>query len=107
MYLSVLDELMAHTAYSVSEKQYVYQDETLKIPIPNLSSSDVSVSVSGGLVSILIMKDADNPFGCKDRTFRVPRDVDPSKITAKCKKGVLNIEMPKKEEAKTRFLKVS
>ena len=40
------------------------------------------------------------------RAFRLPNNVDPSKVAASYKEGLLTIEIPKREEAKPRRIVV-
>jgi HSP20 family protein len=44
--------------------------------------------------------------GTFSRSFRLPNNVDPSKVAASYKDGVLTIEMPKREEAKPRRIPI-
>jgi len=45
-------------------------------------------------------------YGSFVRSFTLPQNVDPEKIKAKYKEGVLEITIPKKEEAKPKQIKV-
>ena len=45
-------------------------------------------------------------FGKFHRSFNVPADIDPDKIKAEFKDGVLNVEIPKPEEKKPKKIAV-
>ncbi|MHC4573837.1 MAG: Hsp20/alpha crystallin family protein [Planctomycetota bacterium] len=45
-------------------------------------------------------------YGSFRRDLSLPNDVDPAKVDAKCKDGVLTITLPKAEKAKTVKVKV-
>jgi len=45
-------------------------------------------------------------FGSFERSFELPDGVDPDKIEAKFKKGVLTVTMPKRPEAQTPVKKI-
>ena len=45
-------------------------------------------------------------YGSFVRSFTLPQNVDPEKIKAKYKEGVLEVTIPKKEEAKPKQIKV-
>lgn len=45
-------------------------------------------------------------FGSFQRSFTLPRTVDPEKIDARFADGILNVRMPKVEEAKGRRIKI-
>jgi HSP20 family protein len=44
--------------------------------------------------------------GIFERSFRVPANVDPSKVAASFKEGVLTVELPKREETKPRRITI-
>ncbi|MCD6531460.1 Hsp20/alpha crystallin family protein, partial [bacterium] len=46
-------------------------------------------------------------FGSFSRSFYIPTNVDPNKISAKYNNGVLEVRLPKKEEAKTKEIPIS
>jgi HSP20 family protein len=46
-------------------------------------------------------------YGNFSRTFTLPRTVDPEKITASYREGVLEIEAPKREEAKPKQIRIA
>jgi HSP20 family protein len=45
--------------------------------------------------------------GMFSRSFRFPANVDPNKVVASYKEGILTIELPKREEAKPRQISIS
>ena len=45
-------------------------------------------------------------YGTFSRSFSLPQTVDPSKVAAEYKNGVLTVRLPLREEAKPRQIKV-
>lgn len=46
-------------------------------------------------------------YGNFSRSFTLPRTVDPEKISASYREGILEIEVPKREEAKPKHIKIA
>jgi len=46
-------------------------------------------------------------YGTFTRSFSLPNSVDPDKVAANYKDGVLTLTMPKKEEAKPKTIKIN
>ena len=93
---------------------------TVSIELPGLTSDDVKVTVDNGVLSISGEKkrefeegseDSDyhlieRQYGRFERSFKLPRSVDADKVTAKFENGVLNVALPKSEQAKPRLISV-
>ncbi len=87
----------------------------VKIELPGMDQEDVDITLSDGLLIIRGEKKqeeedrgkdfyrSERTFGAFRRTLPIPVDVDESKIEASFKKGVLNITLPKTEEAKRKI----
>ena len=46
-------------------------------------------------------------YGAFSRSFTLPRTVDPEKIAATYREGILEIEVPKREEAKPKQIRIA
>lgn len=82
----------------------------------NLTVEDRALTLSGERVFVDEEKKEENArsfdrieraYGKFSRTFHLPSNVDSSKVAASFKDGVLTIEIPKLEQAKSRQIKIS
>ena len=90
----------------------------LKAEIPGLDKKDIMVDVKGRVLTLKGERSFDNEvkednyyrreraFGKFERAFTLPVDVDPDKIKADYKDGVLKIDIPKPEEQKPKQITV-
>ena len=83
-----------------------------------MNESDLKVHFEDGLLTVsgerqFEKKDDRNyhrierTYGSFVRTFSLPRSVDANSIVASYKNGILEIEIPKKEEAKPRQIQIN
>jgi HSP20 family protein len=88
---------------------------TLKVELPGVEEKDIDVSLSGNQLTIKgekrseeEKKDGDEgrvfhrverSFGAFQRTMTVPFDVEPDKVSAEFRNGVLTVTLPKPEGA--------
>ncbi len=90
----------------------------VKVEVPGVDQKDLKVSFEDGLLTIsgerqFERKDDRNyhrierAYGTFVRTFNLPRSVDASAIKANYVNGVLEVEIPKREEAKPRQIQVN
>ena len=90
----------------------------VKVEVPGMNEKDLRVNFEDGLLTIsgerqFERKDERNyhrierSYGSFTRTFSLPRTVDASAITAQYNNGVLEIEIPKKEEAKPKQIQIN
>jgi HSP20 family protein len=91
----------------------------LKAELPDMTLEDIDVSVDNGALTIKGEKKLANGFrqdqfhrierryGTFSRSFSLPQTVDPHKVAAEYKQGVLTVRLPLREEAKPRQIKVS
>jgi len=90
----------------------------VKVEVPGMNENDLKVHFEDGLLTVsgerqFEKKDDRNyhrierTYGSFVRTFSLPRSVDASSIVANYKNGVLEIEIPKKEEAKPRQIQIN
>jgi HSP20 family protein len=87
--------------------------------LPGVDRKDLEVSMTGSLLTIKGEKKADMDSGKRKffrretwvgsfmRTIDLPSDVDPEKVSAELKDGVLSVRIAKREEAKPRLVSVS
>ncbi len=89
------------------------------VELPGIDPGDVDVSVEDSTLTIkghreFFYKDASDEafrrierrYGQFTRTLTLPQTTDPEKIEASFDKGVLTVEVPKREEAKPRKITV-
>jgi HSP20 family protein len=100
----------------------VYEDEhkvALKIEVPGIDEKDIDVRVENNTLTVhgerKIEKEekeenyrrVERQYGSFTRTFTLPQTVDSEKVSANHDKGVLNVTLPKKAEAKPKQIKVN
>lgn len=90
----------------------------VRAEIPGMKQEEIQIEFENGLLSIrgerkLVKQDGvtfhrvERTFGNFSRTFTLPRTVDPEKISATYRDGILEIEVPKKEEAKPKQIRIA
>jgi HSP20 family protein len=90
----------------------------LKAELPDMSREDIEVTVDKGTLTIKGEKKVSDEvkedqyhrierrYGTFTRSFSLPSTVDPSRVAAEYKNGVLAVKLPMREEAKPRQIKV-
>ena len=90
----------------------------LKAELPDMSREDIDITVDNGTLTIKgekkfasDVKDeqyhrVERRYGTFSRSFSLPPTVDPGKVAADYKNGVLTVRLPMREEAKPRQIKV-
>ena len=93
-------------------------DIVVKAEIPGLDKDNISVNLSDHTLTIKGEKNkeeevkeenyyrSERSYGSFVRTLELPKDVHADKVKATFKNGVLEVRMPKTEEAKAREIKV-
>ncbi len=109
------------TASSFAPAVDVYEDEhkvTLKIEVPGIDEKDIDIRLENNTLTVhgerKIEKEekeenyrrVERQYGSFTRTFTLPTTVDSEKVSASYDKGVLNIALPKKAEAKPKQIKI-
>ena len=99
----------------------IYEDEdaiVLKADLPGVEKDNIVVDVEGRVLTLKGERSSDNEvqeesyyrrertFGSFERRFNLPDNVDPEKITADYKDGILKLGIPKPEENKPRQITV-
>ena len=93
-------------------------DLVLKADLPDVDMKDIKVDLENGTLSLKGHRKfeaekkekgyhrIERSYGSFARYFSVPDTVDPEKVKAEYKNGVLTINLPKKEVAKPRSVKI-
>jgi HSP20 family protein len=99
----------------------IYEDDeavTLRFELAGVDPKDVDVRFEKGVLTVkgerrLEREDerenyhrVERSYGTFTRAFSLPATVDPERIKAETKHGVLNVTLPKKAEAKPRPIQV-
>jgi HSP20 family protein len=99
----------------------IYEDEdgvTLRFELAGVDPKSVDIQFENGVLTIRgerKLESADKrenyhrvelAYGTFTRSFSLPATVDPEKIHAESKHGVLSVRLPKKAEAKPRSIQV-
>ena len=90
----------------------------IKAELPGIEKEDIEIDVKDRVLTLKGERSSENEvkddnyyrrercFGKFERAFTLPADVDPDKIKADYKDGVLKIDIPKPEEKKPRQITV-
>lgn len=90
----------------------------VRAEVPGLTQGDIQIEFENGTLTLkgerkldktvegLTYHRVERTYGAFNRSFTLPRTVDPEKISASYRDGVLEIEVPKKEEAKPKQIKI-
>ncbi|HEX3577520.1 MAG TPA: Hsp20/alpha crystallin family protein [Thermoanaerobaculia bacterium] len=90
----------------------------VRVEVPGMNQNDLKVSFEDGLLTVsgerqFERKDDRNyhrierTYGSFTRTFSLPRTVDANSIAASYRDGILEIEIPKLEEAKPKQIQIN
>jgi HSP20 family protein len=90
----------------------------VRAEVPGMNQDAISIEFENGLLTIrgerkLEKQDGvtwhrvERSYGTFSRSFTLPRTVDAEKIAATYRDGILEIEVPKKEEAKPKHIKIA
>jgi len=90
----------------------------LKAELPDMAREDIDITVENSVLTIKGEKRLSNDvkeeqfhhverrYGAFSRSFSLPQTVDPGKVGAEYKHGVLTVRLPLRDEAKPRSIKV-
>ncbi|MGR3176475.1 MAG: Hsp20/alpha crystallin family protein [Candidatus Anammoxibacter sp.] len=99
----------------------VYESDNevlVKADIPGLNKDEMDISILDDMLTIKGEKKTENEVskesyykserfcGSFNRTIQLPSEVDEDKVKATYKDGVLELHLPKKEEAKTKHIAI-
>jgi HSP20 family protein len=91
----------------------------LKLEVPGLEAKDIDIQVTENAVSISGERKSETKteekgytrsefqYGKFQRVIPLPTHIQNTKVTAEYKDGILNLTLPKKEEAKNTVIKVN
>src|SRR5262245_30407476 len=100
----------------------VYEDEhnvTLKIEVPGINEKDVDVRIENNVLTVhgerKFEKDekeenyrrVERHYGSFTRTFTLPTTIDAENVTATYDRGVLQVRLAKRAEAKPKQIKIN
>jgi HSP20 family protein len=97
-----------------------YEDEQgfwVEAALPGLDRKDINIVFEDGVLTVKGEQKQDDTlkrtyfareigWGEFSRSFRLPNNVDPSKVSASYKEGLLTVQIPKREETKPRRIVV-
>ncbi|HEV2694583.1 MAG TPA: Hsp20/alpha crystallin family protein [Verrucomicrobiae bacterium] len=95
------------------DKEYL-----IKVELPEVQKDDVKVTVEGGLLSISGERRTDQEhkgrkfhrverqYGRFERNFNIPENAADGKVKAEFKDGILNVHLPKSEQARPKQINV-
>jgi HSP20 family protein len=90
----------------------------VKVEVPGIEEKDLRVTFEDGLLTISGERQferredrnyhrIERAYGTFTRTFTLPRSVDASQIVANYRNGVLEVEIPKKEESRPKQIQIN
>jgi HSP20 family protein len=90
----------------------------LKAELPDMKREDIDINIENFVLTIRGEKKVaaevkeeqyhhvERRYGSFSRSFSLPQTVDPSKVSAEYRNGVLSVKLPLRDEAKPRSVKV-
>lgn len=94
-------------------------DFVFKVELPGIAKEDIKVELTGDNLSIKgerkeekeVKKEeyhrVERYYGSFTRSFRLPKNADGQKMKAAMKEGILELRIPKLEEAKTKAIPIN
>lgn len=110
-----LSSWASEPAVDITESDQAFE---IKVELPGMDEKDVEVKLANGGLTIRGEKQEEKEerkkdyylqerhFGSFERYFRLPDGVDPNKIEASSRKGVLTVTLPKSLEAQKATKKI-
>jgi len=120
----ILDDRMAYRAgesLGWTPAADIYEDEeglTLRFDLAGVEPKDVDIRFENGVLTLKGERQLEKEekkdnyhrielsYGAFNRSFSLPATVDPEKIRAESKNGVLAVHLPKKPEAKPKTVQI-
>ena len=90
----------------------------LKAELPAMSRDDININIENFVLTVSGEKKVaadvksdqyhhvERRYGTFSRSFSLPQTVDPSRVSAEYRNGVLSVKLPLRDEAKPRSIKV-
>jgi HSP20 family protein len=121
MFADFYGEAFSRSAWSPAVDIYETDDHevVLKAELPEMKREDINLTFENGVLTIKGERKAEQEtkqerfhrverrHGVFSRSFTLPNTVDPSRISAAYKDGVLTIRLPQREEAKPKQIAVA
>jgi HSP20 family protein len=121
-----VDRLLNETLHSMNGAGLAppcnaYEDEQgfhVEVALPGLDRRDIEIVFEDGILMVKGERKGENPenarhylareigWGAFSRSFRLPTYLDPNKVSASYKDGILTMAIPKREEAKPRRIEI-
>ena len=90
----------------------------VRAEVPGLKQEDIQIEFENGLLTLrgerkhlkeegVTWHRIERTYGNFSRSFTLPRTVDAERITASYRDGILEIDVPKKEEAKPKNIRIA
>jgi len=109
------------SAFEFTPPADVYEDEskiTLKMEVPGIKQEDLDIHIDGNTLSVdgerKVEQDekrenfrrVERQYGSFSRSFELPSSADCDKISANFQDGILQIEVPKRAEARGKQIQI-
>jgi HSP20 family protein len=90
----------------------------LKAELPDMAPEDIAINIENFVLTLTGEKKVaadikseqyhhvERHYGSFSRSFSLPQTVDPSRVTAEYRNGVLSVRLPLRDEARPRSVKV-
>ena len=90
----------------------------ISVEVPGIEPKDVEVSVENGILTLKGSRSfekaaegetyhrVERSYGAFERSFTLPTNIDSERVSAVYRHGVLNLTLPKREEAKPRSISI-
>ena len=120
-YFPAISTISTETSQSWNPVVDVYENEsqiTIKAELPGIDKDNISLDVKGRVLNLSGERQDDRTeesetacrrerfFGRFERAFKLPYEVDPEKIRADYKDGVLTVDVPKPEKQQPRQITI-
>lgn len=105
--------------YPVADIFETKDDYVLKLEVPGMSKDDITVEIDNNVLYVKGERKMDNEIkednyhrlerysGSFSRAFNLPGEVDGSKVKAKMKDGILELNVPKAEVMKAKTITIN
>lgn len=116
---SVGDEDLVSGAWAPAVDVAETQEKIIvRAEVPGMKHEDIQIEFENGLLTLrgerkleksegLTWHRVERVYGNFSRSFTLPRTVDAEKIAATYRDGILEVEVPKKEEAKPKQIRIA
>ena len=112
------EDLVTGTWIPAVDVEEIGDKMVLRAELPGIKQENIDISFTDGVLTIRgerrfekegserTFHRIERSYGTFVRSFTLPRSVDPSGITASYTDGILTVEVPKREEAKPRQIRI-